>query len=46
MNNAHEIAVQVSMIKKLAEKMSASGHSFSPDFHVILLVKKKINVSR
>ncbi|MBS1986825.1 endopeptidase La [Candidatus Dependentiae bacterium] len=36
MNNADEITIQVNMIKKLAEKMSASGHSFSPDFHVIL----------
>lgn len=35
-NNADEIAAQIRNIKKLAEKMSASGHSFSPDFHVIL----------
>lgn len=35
-NNNEEIAAQVTTIKGLAEKMSTSGHSFSPDFHVIL----------
>lgn len=35
-NNNEEIAAQVTTIKSLAEKMSSSGHSFSPDFHVIL----------
>jgi ATP-dependent Lon protease len=31
-----EIAAQIKNIKELAEKMAASGQSFSPDFHVIL----------
>lgn len=35
-NNNDEISAQVNTIKNLAEKMSSSGHSFSPDFHVIL----------
>lgn len=31
-----ELIAQVKNIKALSEKMAASGHSFSPDFHVIL----------
>lgn len=31
-----EVAAQIKNIKDLAEKMAASGQSFSPDFHVIL----------
>ncbi len=31
-----ELSAQIKNIKELAEKMAASGQSFSPDFHVIL----------
>src|SRR5581483_6180195 len=31
-----ELAAQIKHIKMLTEKMVAQGHSFSPDFHIIL----------
>lgn len=34
--DATEIAAQVKNIKSLADKMALTGHSLSPDFHVIL----------
>jgi ATP-dependent Lon protease len=34
--DGHKIAALVKNIKELAEKMSLSGQSFSPDFHLIL----------
>ncbi len=35
-SDKNEIAAQVQNIKNTAEKMAASGHTFSPDFHIIL----------
>lgn len=35
-NNSDEVTAQIRNIKNLAEKMSISGQSFSPDFHLIL----------
>jgi len=35
-NNDPETTAQIKNIKELAEKMSNSGQSFSPDFHIIL----------
>ena len=34
--NDPEVAAQIKNIKELTEKMSTSGQSFSPDFHLIL----------
>lgn len=34
--NETEILAQIKNLKGLAEEMASSGHSFSPDFHVIL----------
>jgi ATP-dependent Lon protease len=34
--DATEVAAQVKNIKSLADKMALTGHSLSPDFHVIL----------
>lgn len=35
-SDKNEIAAQVQNIKATAEKMAASGYTFSPDFHIIL----------
>jgi ATP-dependent Lon protease len=35
-SDKNEIAAQVQNIKTTAEKMAASGYTFSPDFHIIL----------
>lgn len=35
-DNKDEVTAQIRNIKTLAEKMSSSGQSFSPDFHLIL----------
>lgn len=35
-SDKNEIAAQVQNIKSTAEKMAASGYTFSPDFHIIL----------
>lgn len=34
--NEPEVIAQIKNIKILSEKMAAAGHSFSPDFHIIL----------
>ena len=34
--NDSELRAQIKNIKELAEKMAASGQSFSPDFHIII----------
>jgi ATP-dependent Lon protease len=35
-NQEHIIDAHIKNIKQLTEKMAANGHSFSPDFHIIL----------
>jgi ATP-dependent Lon protease len=35
-HNDPELSAQIKTIKELAEKIAASGQSFSPDFHIIL----------
>lgn len=35
-DNIEELTPQVRSLKNIAEKMAASGHTFSPDFHIIL----------
>lgn len=35
-SDKQELAAQIKNIKMLAEKMISGGHSFSPDFHIIL----------
>lgn len=34
--NQEELTAQVRSLKNIAEKMASSGHTFSPDFHIIL----------
>ena len=34
--NENNVLAQIKNIKALTDKMAASGHSFSPDFHIIL----------
>jgi ATP-dependent Lon protease len=35
-NQEHIVDAHIKNIKQLTEKMAANGHSFSPDFHIIL----------
>lgn len=40
-DNEEEVQAHIKNLKELAEKMAASGQSFSPDFHIILSKMQK-----